>query len=143
MRNKIHNEKELVNWILDNYSDIGYDEILEVNTKSFPDIIAIRDGKKVRVEVETRSSNFLLHKHPVDKVDEVVCIEEDVKVKTLKGLKYVPKKAKRVSIQLDDEQIKVLNSIKGFGSKDAEKIKAILMIYLSEKGYVKEFNKKK
>ena len=51
--------------------------------------------------------------------------------------------AKRVSISLDEEQIKLLEFVKGFGTKDAEKVKNILMSYLSEKGYLVEFNKKK
>ena len=50
--------------------------------------------------------------------------------------------AKRVSISLDPEQIKLLNLVKGFGKKEAEKVKNILIAYLSEKGYLKEFNKK-
>jgi hypothetical protein len=49
--------------------------------------------------------------------------------------------AKRVSISLDKEQVKLLTSIKGFGTKDAEKVKNLLLAYLSEKGYLKEFNK--
>ena len=51
--------------------------------------------------------------------------------------------AKRVSISLDEEQIKLLEFVKGFGTKDAEKVKNILMSYLSEKGYLVEFNKRK
>ena len=51
--------------------------------------------------------------------------------------------AKRVSISLDEEQIKLLEFVKGFGTKEAEKVKNILMSYLSEKGYLSEFNKKK
>lgn len=51
--------------------------------------------------------------------------------------------AKRVSISLDEEQIKLLNTVKGFGSKEAEKVKNILLVYLSEKGYIEEFNKKR
>jgi len=50
---------------------------------------------------------------------------------------------KRVSISLDKEQVKLLEFVKGFGSKDAEKVKNILMAYLSEKGYLEGFNKKK
>ena len=50
---------------------------------------------------------------------------------------------KRVSISLDEEQIELLKFVKGFGSKEAEKVKNILMAYLSEKGYLDEFNKKK
>ena len=49
---------------------------------------------------------------------------------------------KRVSISMDKEQVKLLNSVKGLGSKDAEKVKNILMAYLSEKGYLEDFNKK-
>ncbi|MBU0615606.1 MAG: CopG family transcriptional regulator [Nanoarchaeota archaeon] len=51
--------------------------------------------------------------------------------------------AKRVSISLDKEQVQLINSVKGFGSKEAEKVKNILMAYLSEKGYLGEFNKNK
>ena len=50
--------------------------------------------------------------------------------------------AKRVSISLDKEQERLLGSIKGFGTKDAEKVKNLLVAYLSEKGYLKDFNKK-
>ena len=45
--------------------------------------------------------------------------------------------AKRVSISLDKEQVELLKQIKDFGSKDAEKVKNILISYLSEKGYWK------
>jgi hypothetical protein len=51
--------------------------------------------------------------------------------------------AKRVSISLDKEQIQLLHSVKGFGKKEAEKVKNILLAYLSEKGYLEEFNKKR
>jgi len=50
---------------------------------------------------------------------------------------------KRVSISLDKEQVELLSSVKGFGKKEAEKVKNILMSYLSEKGYLEEFNKKR
>ncbi len=49
--------------------------------------------------------------------------------------------AKRISISLDKEQVNLLDRIKGFGTKDAEKVKNLLLAYLSEKGYLKEFNK--
>jgi hypothetical protein len=51
--------------------------------------------------------------------------------------------SKRVSISLDSEQIQLINSIKGFGSKETEKVKNILIAYLSEKGYLDGFNKKR
>ncbi len=49
--------------------------------------------------------------------------------------------AKRVSISLDKEQINLLNSLKGFGTKEAEKVKNIMLAYLSEKGYLNELNR--
>ena len=49
--------------------------------------------------------------------------------------------AKRISISFDKEQVKLLGIVKGFGTKEAEKVKNILIAYLSEKGYLKEFNK--
>ncbi len=49
---------------------------------------------------------------------------------------------KRIAISLDEEQLAILNSLKGLGKKDAEKVKNILMAYLSEKGYLDKYNKK-
>jgi hypothetical protein len=49
--------------------------------------------------------------------------------------------AKRVSISLDVEQVKLLKGLKGFGTKEAEKVKNILLAYLSEKGFMEDFNK--
>lgn len=50
--------------------------------------------------------------------------------------------AKRVSISLDKEQFQLLRKIKGFGTKDAEIVKNILISFLSEKGYLQLLNKK-
>lgn len=49
--------------------------------------------------------------------------------------------AKRVSISIDKEQEALLKKLKGFGTKEAEKVKNILLAYLSEKGFMEEFNK--
>ncbi len=46
--------------------------------------------------------------------------------------------SKRVMVTLDDEQYGILTGIKGLGTKDAEKVRNILVAYFSEKGYVKE-----
>lgn len=48
----------------------------------------------------------------------------------------------RVSISLDEDQVKLLNSIQGFGVKKAEKVKNMMMAYLSDRGYIEEFNKR-
>jgi len=44
---------------------------------------------------------------------------------------------KRIMVTLDDEQYKILKSLKGFGTKDAEKLRNIFVAYLSEKSYLK------
>jgi len=49
---------------------------------------------------------------------------------------------KRIMVTLDDEQYAILRSLKGFGSKDAEKIRAIIIAYLSEKSYLKKASEK-
>lgn len=49
--------------------------------------------------------------------------------------------AKRVSISLDKEQVNLLHQLKGMGNKEAEKVKSILLAYLSEKGYLEKFNR--
>ena len=40
-------------------------------------------------------------------------------------------------LTLDDDQYAILSKLKGFGMKDAEKIRNILIAYLSEKSYLK------
>ena len=45
---------------------------------------------------------------------------------------------KRIMVTLDDEQYEILKRLKGFGQKDAEKIRNIVIAYLSEKSYLKE-----
>jgi hypothetical protein len=44
---------------------------------------------------------------------------------------------KRVLVTIDDEQHKILQSLKGMGTKDAEIIRNIIVAYLSEKSYIK------
>lgn len=44
---------------------------------------------------------------------------------------------KRVMVTLDDEQYKILQGIKGMGTKDAEIVRNIVVAYLSEKSYIK------
>ena len=41
-------------------------------------------------------------------------------------------------VTLDDEQYEILKSLKGFGTKDAEIVRNIVIAYLSEKSYLKE-----
>jgi hypothetical protein len=75
---KIRDELELHTWFKKNYKKLGFTDILAYNSNSFPDFIALENGKKVRVEFEINASNFILHKHPISKVDKVICINKDI-----------------------------------------------------------------
>jgi len=44
---------------------------------------------------------------------------------------------KRIMVTIDDELYSIINSIKGLGTKDAEKVRNIIIAYLSEKSYIK------
>lgn len=79
-------EHEVIDWIKDNYKLFGYDNILEENKDKLPDFIMIKNGKKIRVEVEIYSSSFIKHKHDPKNVDEVLCVINDLElpVKTIK-----------------------------------------------------------
>ena len=84
-------EHEIICWIKENYKNLGYDEILECNSKGFPDFIMLKDHKKIKVEVEIYSKYFLKHKHDIKLVDEILCIVDDarlpVKTVEIKDLK--------------------------------------------------------
>jgi len=41
-------------------------------------------------------------------------------------------------VTLDEDQYSILKKLKGFGHKDAEKVRNVLIAYLSEKSYLKE-----
>jgi len=43
---------------------------------------------------------------------------------------------KRIQVNLDDELLEVIRKMKGFGKKDAERLKNIIVAYLSEKGRI-------
>ena len=45
---------------------------------------------------------------------------------------------KRIMVTLDDTQYQILKQLKGFGAKDAEIIRSIVIAYLSEKSYLKK-----
>ncbi|HVP16013.1 MAG TPA: hypothetical protein VMT42_01435 [candidate division Zixibacteria bacterium] len=45
---------------------------------------------------------------------------------------------KRVLVTFDEDQLKIIQSLKGFGTEDAEIIRSIVMAYLSEHNYIKQ-----
>ncbi len=42
--------------------------------------------------------------------------------------------SKRIQVNLDDELLEIIRKLKGFGKNDAERLKNIIIAYLSEKG---------
>ncbi len=78
-------EREIVRWVKDHYKELGYGKIIKADEREFPDFIMLKNGKKIRVEVELYSSYFLKHKHNSKEIDEVLCIVNNAKlpVKTI------------------------------------------------------------
>tara|TARA_Y100000310_G_C20482744_1_gene715480 strand:- start:253 stop:735 length:483 start_codon:yes stop_codon:yes gene_type:complete len=77
---KIRNELDLTNWFKQNYKKLGFSKIIKFNSSSFPDFIMLEGNKEIRIELEMKSSNFILHKHPINEVDRVICVTEDQKL---------------------------------------------------------------
>jgi len=83
-------ETDFAEWFQSNYRELVYSRILKAQTQAeTPDFIMERDGKPVRVELETRASDFLYHKHDIADVDEVVCVIDDKKLPVKKIVKGV------------------------------------------------------
>ena len=79
-------EQEVVNWVKKNYKELRYKEIIQENKDKTPDLIMLRKGKEIKVEVETYSSSFIKHGHKLEDVDEVLCVVKDkeLPLKTIK-----------------------------------------------------------
>ena len=45
---------------------------------------------------------------------------------------------KRDLVTFNEDQVKIIQSLKGFGAKDAEIVRSIVMAYLSEHNYIKQ-----
>jgi len=43
-----------------------------------------------------------------------------------------------VNVTFDEDQMKIIRSLKGFGTEDAEMVRSIVIAYLSEHDYVKQ-----
>jgi len=48
-------------------------------------------------------------------------------------------KSTRILVNLDGDVVKIIRGIKGIGTMDAQRLKSVIIAYLSEKGY---FDKK-
>lgn len=82
---KFTDESEFHAWFTFHYSLFGFDEIIKSQRTKYPDIIAMKNGKEVRIELEIYSSNFIVHKHDPAGVDLVICLikDKDLPVETI------------------------------------------------------------
>jgi hypothetical protein len=116
MKNKqrIKNEKEFKIWFEKNYKKLGYQKIIKRDSGTFPDYVMLKNNKSVGVELETLSSHFLLHKHNIKKVDEIVCIKKDLSLGIptieVKELDY-QSNIVRISFTIDPKTEKILDSL--------------------------------
>ena len=100
----INNEAEFSDWFKLNFTQFGYSKIVLGDVGLYPDFVMLRDGKEVKVELETKTSNFILHKHDLNKVDEIVCINKDIilakEIHIAKNLIFAPKE--RITITINN-----------------------------------------
>ncbi|MBU0977929.1 MAG: hypothetical protein KKD18_05925, partial [Nanoarchaeota archaeon] len=77
MKSIIKNEEQFARWFRKNYKKLGYSKIVRGDISRFPDFVMIRNGREVCVELETAASNFIVHKHNINKVDGIVCLVKE------------------------------------------------------------------
>ena len=103
----IKNESEFKQWFIKNYKRLGYSGIIRKDIGKCPDFIMLKNNNNVNVELETIASNFLTHKHPSDKVDEVVCIVNDIGLEkpviVAEGLEFKGSSKIKVTLSVDSK----------------------------------------
>lgn len=116
----VRNESEMKKWFIKNYKQLGYSKIARKDIGECPDFIMIKNGEELGVELETIASNFLLHKHDLNKVDEIVCIIKDVGLEKpvfrIDKLKFVGSPNVKVTLSINR---KVYNQFQIFCEKNA------------------------
>ncbi len=110
----IESELQFKSWFINNFASLGYTKILKDNKGKFPDFIMLKSKKEIGVELETLSSNFILHRHDPKKVDELVCIKKDVDIPiptlVVKTLEY-ESRIKRISATVDPKTLKLIDKL--------------------------------
>jgi hypothetical protein len=105
----VFREKEFSEWFSKNFKKFGFSKIIKKNITTSPDYIMLKNGTEVGVELETLASNFVLHKHDIKKIDEVLCLVKDVNlglpITEVTDLLYKPKN-RRVTLSLNFELYK-------------------------------------
>jgi len=74
-------ESDLVKWFEENYPIFGFTRIRR--REKYPDFDAYLNDKRLRVEIESKASNFLTHGHDIWICDMVICYEKDVELPIL------------------------------------------------------------
>lgn len=112
---KFDDELQFSKWIFDNYNLLGFDSVVAWNKHKFPDFIMIKDGKEVRVEVETLSSNFIIHRHNPKEVDLVLCLvkNKEIPVRTIE-ISPFELTQKTQSITVSVNTFELFKNFKGF-----------------------------
>lgn len=135
---KIKNEMQFKKWFEKNFKKVGYSKILKRDCGKFPDFVMLKKDKKVSVELETLSSNFILHNHDKNKVDVVICIEEDFKLgiptKEVRELKFIGGK-RRISATVDKKTKNLIDALvkKGFYRNKSHVIETAIELFAKEK----------
>lgn len=103
----IKTESELKKWVIENYRKLGFSKIIRKDIGICPDLIMMREGKEINVELETMASNFLRHKHDLNKVDEVICAIKDTEIGKpiieIKELKFQGNPNKKVTLSFEED----------------------------------------
>ncbi len=130
-RRIVKNEKQFSEWFRKNYKKLGFSKIIRGDISRCPDFIMLREGREVRVELETLSSNFLVHKHPLTSVDEIICLVKDIslpkKTTIVKDLKFVGNIKATLSINND-----VYEKFQRFCNKNAIMLSKKIELFMKE-----------
>jgi hypothetical protein len=99
----IRNERHFAEWFKENFDQFGFSGIVRGDIGVCPDFIMLRAGNEVKVELETRASNFVVHKHSLDDVDEIICLVNDLEKPILvaKNVKYALNR--KVTLSIDED----------------------------------------
>jgi Arc/MetJ-type ribon-helix-helix transcriptional regulator len=112
---KFSNEKQFAEWFEANFELLGFDKIIEKPVKC-PDYIMLKGPIRVKVELETMSSNFILHKHDPKDVDLVICLLKNkdlpVQIIELSAFEYAPPETNKpkISCLIDKDLVDWLDS---------------------------------
>jgi len=112
------NEKDFCEWIRKNYKLLGFSEICEDNKDSTPDFVFSINGTKIRTEIETKSSNFILHKHDKNNIDLILCLKKDkeiydIDIIEIKNFEFID--PTKILINLTDYHIEELDKLVKMG----------------------------